>query len=156
MEYLGWTRSEMEKCERDGPGQRISCVWAFSVHPARGFIIIRRIEWRWVNPTILDSPSPWSLLRMKTDGNSGETPSIISVFVFYYMKWERERKWDIQVMKEGENWKIYQSILFNYHSLCMNTTLDTLLHKLFLKKYDQNFLFSTIKTLKYTYWWWGT
>ena len=78
---------------------------------------------------------------MKTDGNGRENPSTISVFVFYYGKWERERnsrvrerKRDITVTETGGNRKIYRNVLlFNHHSLFMNITLDTPLHKLFLK-----------------------
>ena len=47
----------------------------------------------------------------------------------------------------GGNRKIYQNVLlFNHHSLSMNITLDIALHKLFLKKYDQCFLFPTWST----------
>ena len=78
---------------------------------------------------------------MKTDGNGRENPSTISVFVFYYGKWERERnsrvreqKRDITVTETGGNRKIYRNVLlFNHHSLRMNIILDTPLHKLFFK-----------------------
>ena len=88
---------------------------------------------------------------MKTDENERENPSTISVSIFYYGKRERERnsrvrerKRDITVTEMGGNRKIYQNaLLFNHHSLPMNITLDIALHKLFLKKYDQCFLFPT-------------
>ena len=74
--------------------------------------------------------------------------SIIFVSIFYYEKQERERnsqirernsqiweqKQDITDTETGGNRKIYQNaLLFNHHSLCMNITLDTPLHKLFFK-----------------------
>jgi len=62
-------------------------------------------------------------------------------FRFYYGKWERERnsrvrerKQDITVTEMGGNRNIYRNaLLFNHHSLSMNITLDTPLHKLFFK-----------------------
>jgi len=78
---------------------------------------------------------------MKTDGTGGKTPQPFPFFIFYYGKRERERnsrvgkrKRDITVMETGGNRKIYwNALLFNHHSLCMNITLDTPLHKLFSK-----------------------
>ena len=78
---------------------------------------------------------------MKTDGNGRMNSSTISVSIFYYGKRERkrnsrvrERKRDITVTETGGNPKIYQkALLFNHHSLCMNITLNTPLHKLFFK-----------------------
>ena len=80
-------------------------------------------------------------LGMKTDGNGRENLSTIFVSVFYYRKRERERnsrvrewKQDIMVTETGGNQKIYRNaLLFNHHSLFMNITLDTPLHKLFFK-----------------------
>ena len=93
------------------------------------------------------SPGPWERpipsrrLGMKTYRNGRENSSTISVSVFYYGKWERERnnrirerKRNIIVTEMGGNRKIYwNALLFKHHSLCMNITQDTLLHKLFFK-----------------------
>ena len=78
---------------------------------------------------------------MKTDGNGQENYSTISVSIFYYGKRERKRnsrvreqKREITVTETGGNRKIYQkALLLNHHSLCMNITLNTPLHKLLFK-----------------------
>jgi len=127
------------------------------------------LEWsvrRWFPVRRADSPSPATLLRTASAptcrfavvaasslGMKKENPSSISVSIFYYRKqerewncWVRERKRDITVTETGGNRKIYRNaLLINHHSLCMNVTLDTPLHKLFFKKYYQYFLFPTIK-----------
>jgi len=80
-------------------------------------------------------------LGMKTDENERENPSTISVSIFYYGKRKRERnnrvrerKRDITVTEMGGNRNIYRNaLLLNHHSLSMNITLDTPLHKLFFK-----------------------
>ena len=80
-------------------------------------------------------------------GTGGKTPQLF-FFVFYYEKQEQERnsrvreqKQDITITeteyndygngRESENPR--NALLFNHHSLCMSTTLDTPLHKLFFK-----------------------
>ena len=75
------------------------------------------------------------------DRNGRENLSTIFISVFYYRKRQREqnsrvreRKQDITVTETGGNRKIYRNaLLFNHHSLFMNITLDTPLHKLFFK-----------------------